>query len=64
MLHLRELQVLHCAHVVERERERERETGRLWENRLITKTAFPSLDVTCARAVWSRCARERREGKN
>ena len=25
MLHLRELQVLHCAHVVERERERERE---------------------------------------
>ena len=45
-------------------RERERETGRLWENRLITKTAFPSLDVTCARAVWSRCARERREGKN
>ena len=24
----------------------ERETGRLWENWLITKTAFPSLDAT------------------
>ena len=52
-----------------RERERERERGRLWENRLITKTAFPPLDVTCpvhmrACSVSSRCARERREGKN
>ena len=41
MLRLRELQVLRCECVVERE------TGRLWENWLVAKTAFPPLDGTC-----------------
>ena len=43
MLHLRELQALRWILLL-------RETGRLWENWLITKTAFPSppwCDVSC-----------------
>ena len=46
MLHLRELQVLRCVFVVERDRG-------FWENRLITKTSFPPLDGTSpARPLW------------
>ena len=60
MLHLRELRVLCCVVLF-------RDTERLWENWLITKTAFPSprCDMSCARLVCaarSRCTRERREG--
>ena len=40
MLHLRELQVLLCACVVERDRE-------VVGNWLIAKTAFPSLNAMC-----------------
>ena len=49
MLHLRELQVLRRVRVVERYRG-------LWENWVITKTAFPSsqCDVSCVRLVGLR----------
>ena len=46
MLHLRELRVLRCVVCLERE------TERLWENWLVTKTAFPPLDATCPAPAW------------
>ena len=52
--------VLHCVALF-------RETERLWENWLITKTAFPSpqCDMSCVCLVGAAChTRERREGQN
>ena len=53
VLHLRELRVLRCELRVLRCAVLFRETERLWENWLITKTAFPSpgCDMSCARLV-------------
>ena len=57
MLHSRELRVLRCVVLF-------RETERLWENWLITKTAFPSprCDMSCVPLVGA--ARSRYELKH